>query len=549
MFASSRRLQDLLRFRFPPAQSLGARTVDGAGNVSDWSGDSNGITVDTVGPTVVSVTPEPDATIVSVNTPVTVEFSEAVDPDTVNEETFLVKKGGFLEVYGEISVDGATATFTPSTPLAYDSSYTATIKADVTDVLGHPMTEDYAWSFTTTANLGKARNENVDRTLAFGPAVVSAVFPSSGCVYVEAQDRSAGIRVDTSESLSVGDIVNVKGDLSTDWGIGERYVQADEGWPQTIGSGQAILALGMRNQWIGGGSPSAVVPPLLDGFGAYNEGLLVQTWGRVTYCGAGYFYVDDGSALWDKSLHVGLRVKTPADLQQPPAEGDFVLVRGISGATSVTFGNAVYQVRMIVPRDSQDITVVSLSSFQTTEAALCLGENWLGLTAIPYDPDPEDVFVACDGYPPFSIAGHLVRFDSISLEEIVYSWCGETNAFGKCLLSEGYGLYTHGATRMCYVGIPAPGDQWISMPNSCWIASPYSYAVPWAACLVTDTATTKTIEEALTAGWISEVYYYDYGCGTWQTISSFATSSIEPGRVYVPIVQRPNIALIMPAQQ
>jgi hypothetical protein len=50
-----------------------------------------------------------------------------------------------------MSYSGTTAIFTPLTPLAYSTSYTATVRAGVKDLAGNAMLKDYSWSFVTGA--------------------------------------------------------------------------------------------------------------------------------------------------------------------------------------------------------------------------------------------------------------------------------------------------------------------------------------------------------------------------------------------------------------
>ncbi|NOG48627.1 MAG: Ig-like domain-containing protein [Chloroflexi bacterium] len=47
------------------------------------------------------------------------------------------------------NVGGQTATLDPSTPLAYNMTYTATITTAVTDLAGLPLAANEVWSFTT----------------------------------------------------------------------------------------------------------------------------------------------------------------------------------------------------------------------------------------------------------------------------------------------------------------------------------------------------------------------------------------------------------------
>ncbi len=82
---------------------------------------------DTTPPTVSSTTPAAASTGVAVNAVLTATFSKALDPSTVNAGTFEVVDSGGHPVAGVVSSTGATATFVPSVPLAYLTTYTATL--------------------------------------------------------------------------------------------------------------------------------------------------------------------------------------------------------------------------------------------------------------------------------------------------------------------------------------------------------------------------------------------------------------------------------------
>ena len=97
-------------------------------------------------PTVISVTPPNGAVGVCPNIVVTATFSEAMNPVTINTTTFTV--GG---VTGAVTLDGTgkIAAFTPTSPLALNQTYTATITTGAQDVSGNALAANYVWSFTT----------------------------------------------------------------------------------------------------------------------------------------------------------------------------------------------------------------------------------------------------------------------------------------------------------------------------------------------------------------------------------------------------------------
>src|SRR5580765_4859120 len=78
-------------------------------------------------PTVVSVIPTGASTGICQGAFVSATFSKAMNPATINTGTFTL--AGASAVTGTVSLDAANlvATFTPSSPLALNTQYTATI--------------------------------------------------------------------------------------------------------------------------------------------------------------------------------------------------------------------------------------------------------------------------------------------------------------------------------------------------------------------------------------------------------------------------------------
>ena len=101
-----------------------------------------------------AVVPAADATGVSRNAPVTAQFSEAIAPASVTTSSFELRGPAGALVPANVSASGSTATLAPSAALAYETTYTATVKggsAGVKDQSGNALAADYSWSFTTTA--------------------------------------------------------------------------------------------------------------------------------------------------------------------------------------------------------------------------------------------------------------------------------------------------------------------------------------------------------------------------------------------------------------
>jgi O-glycosyl hydrolase len=100
-------------------------------------------------PTVSVASPSNNVTGVAVNSAITVTFSKAMDPATINSTTFKVTGPGGTVVSGTVSCTGATATFVPSASLAYSAQYTVSITTGAKDTGGNALASAYTFSFTT----------------------------------------------------------------------------------------------------------------------------------------------------------------------------------------------------------------------------------------------------------------------------------------------------------------------------------------------------------------------------------------------------------------
>jgi len=78
-------------------------------------------------------------------------FSKAMNPATITNATFTLAGPGGAAVSGVVTYNATNsiATFTPTVPLAYGASYTATIATGATDTNGVALAANYVWTFTT----------------------------------------------------------------------------------------------------------------------------------------------------------------------------------------------------------------------------------------------------------------------------------------------------------------------------------------------------------------------------------------------------------------
>ncbi len=124
------------------------------------------LTPDITAPTVNASGPANAATGVQRNPSVTATFSEAMTPSTINQATFVLMDGA-TAVTGVVTYAGMTATFIPTSPLAPNTLFTATISTGARDAAGNALATAKSWTFTTVAtpltgpaavNLGTAGN-------------------------------------------------------------------------------------------------------------------------------------------------------------------------------------------------------------------------------------------------------------------------------------------------------------------------------------------------------------------------------------------------------
>ncbi|MEV6580010.1 DUF4082 domain-containing protein [Streptomyces sp. NPDC051582] len=105
-------------------------------------------TASTVPPTVTSITPQSAATGTAITAALKATFSEGIDSDTL---AFTLKDPGGATVPGSKVLTAAnSATFTPSTELGLNTTYTASVQA--ADLWGNTMAAPVTWTFTTSAS-------------------------------------------------------------------------------------------------------------------------------------------------------------------------------------------------------------------------------------------------------------------------------------------------------------------------------------------------------------------------------------------------------------
>lgn len=126
-------------------------------------------------PTITRETPAANARGVKTNTTVTAVFSEAVQSGTIS---FVLKNASGTSVPATLSYNSSTltATLTPSTALAFGTTYTATVSG-AENTSGTAMTAPVRWSFTTLHEWNQATPADLNAGTNSGTALVN---PSTG---------------------------------------------------------------------------------------------------------------------------------------------------------------------------------------------------------------------------------------------------------------------------------------------------------------------------------------------------------------------------------
>jgi len=144
-------------------------------------------TANAVNPTAISTNPANNVTGVARNQEIAFTFSEAMNPATINNSTFILMQGT-TAVPGTVHYSGTTASFIPATVLASGTSYTATITTGAKNLAGNSLTSNAVWNFTTggstsvikLVDLGAAGNYVIVAKTAINIVSASAITGNLG---------------------------------------------------------------------------------------------------------------------------------------------------------------------------------------------------------------------------------------------------------------------------------------------------------------------------------------------------------------------------------
>jgi hypothetical protein len=167
--------------------TTGAKDLAGNALAADyvWSFDT-GILTDGTAPMVTATINADGATGVPVNTKVGATFSEPMDPATIIPANFTFMQGA-TNIPGTLVYTGVNLVFTPTSPLAAGTLYTATITTGAKDLAGNAMAANYVWSWTTGAAADITR-PRVAATINANGAINVPLNTKVGATFTEAMD-------------------------------------------------------------------------------------------------------------------------------------------------------------------------------------------------------------------------------------------------------------------------------------------------------------------------------------------------------------------------
>lgn len=236
--------------------------------------------------------------------------------------------------------------------------YAATSAPMVIGSNGEAVSRDFT---ITKVSIGDVKQVVDWATVELADKVVTGVFATDGCFYIEDPDRCSGVRVTGSTTgLAVGDMVNVAGQIFTRVLSGyaaER--QISNATTTKVGSGP-LEPVAMTCRAVGGGPAGSLAPGVKDGIGINSVGLLVRITGRVTFKSGQYIYVDDGSNVENlfglSTPEVGVMVKCPSSTV-PANVSNTVSVTGIVQGSIPANAAWTTNRRYVQMRDWQDLRV------------------------------------------------------------------------------------------------------------------------------------------------------------------------------------------------
>lgn len=176
--------------------TTGAKNLIGVALSSDyvWNFTTGTLTA----PIVLSTDPFNTESGVALNKIINASFNMPMDPLTISGTTFTVKIGT-TPVLGVVTYSGTTATFTPSTNLNSNTTYTATITTGTKNLAGVALANNYVWTFNTnTTNIPPF----VDLLTADRFGILAGVGISNNAGFSEIHNMDVGISPGVRSSVT-----------------------------------------------------------------------------------------------------------------------------------------------------------------------------------------------------------------------------------------------------------------------------------------------------------------------------------------------------------
>ena len=239
-------------------------------------------------------------------------------------------------------------------------------------------------------SIGAAKKLPMGQQFLLVDKIVTADLQTNmGLVYIEEPDRSAGIGIDTSLAppgpVNIWDRASVLGTCvllnGAELVVSPQAIMVKPGMAPPMGSPR--FAVGMNNKWTGGGDFGGQPAVYDDAWtstksaGLSNVGMLVTTWGEVTYhqvlfpfmpmvppMGPGdAFWINDGTNLRDGYMiptggrTLGIACWVPSLYPGLPSPGEYWGITGILRAIPTQFliPGMLEPVRLLVPRIPADM--------------------------------------------------------------------------------------------------------------------------------------------------------------------------------------------------
>ncbi|MDO8705192.1 MAG: Ig-like domain-containing protein [Sulfuricaulis sp.] len=164
----------------------------GGGGTGSGSGANGGSSSppDSTDPSVTAMSPGEGTTGIATNTRLTATFSEAMDPADINTKNFRLTDGA-NSIPGTVAFDPTNniAVFTPTTDLAPNFTYIATIVTGIKDLGNRPLMTDFAWDFVTGGTPDNTA-PTVTSTIPINFATVVAINRKITASFSEGMDSS-----------------------------------------------------------------------------------------------------------------------------------------------------------------------------------------------------------------------------------------------------------------------------------------------------------------------------------------------------------------------